>query len=71
MDVALKAHQSWRKHFTEALAGESSGPSQPLLSAPPEVPPREASVLCWPGPPLATTPWEGHPESCRSAVRQR
>lgn len=39
VDMALKAHQSLRKHFTEALAGESPGPSQALLSAPPEVPP--------------------------------
>lgn len=50
VDIALKAQESLRKHLTEALVGESSGPCQPLLSASPEVPPGKHLGSAGPGP---------------------
>lgn len=44
------AHESWREHLTDALAGECSGPSQPLPSEFPEVPPGEHLGWADPGP---------------------
>lgn len=54
-------------HLTEAQAGASSGPFQPLLF----VPLKEAYGLCWPRcPPITRRSWEGHPKS-RGAISHR